>query len=143
MALLITMFILFLIAGIAMTSMVHSGEEASGSAHTRVAMRAFHAADAGIQFAINRVAQNPPKLDAFDFTLSGNRRVQSRARGDTVPMPITPDGIGPPPEGYSITVGSGFVYEIFRVNVTAEGDDLGVAQIEAKIARLSMGSGTN
>ena len=66
MALLVTIFILFLIAGISMVSITHSGEEAAGSGRTRVAMRAFHAADAGIQFAANRIAQNPPKLDGLD-----------------------------------------------------------------------------
>ncbi len=139
-ALLVTMFILFLIAGIALMSIAHSGAEAAGSGRTRVAMRALQAADAGIQFAANRIAQNPPQLDAFDIVLPGNRRVQSRTRSDAGPLPIPQSGIAAPPEGMSILVGSGFMSEIYHVNVTAEGGDLGVAQIEAKIARLSTGS---
>ncbi len=141
-ALLVTMFILFLIAAIAMTSIRHSGEEAAGSGRTRAAMRALYAADAGIQFAINRIAQSPPQLDAFDITVPGNRQVQSRTRSDAGPLPIAQTGTGAPPEGYSINVGSGYVNELFRVNVTAEGQDLGVAQLEAKMARLTAGGGS-
>ena len=126
MALLVTMLVMFLVTGISMVSIMNSGEEAAGSGRSRVAVRAFHAADAGIQFAVNRIAQNPPNLDSFSITLPGNRQVQSRARSDTAPVPITQAGIAAPPAGYSITVGSGWVYELFRVDVTAEGRDLGV-----------------
>ena len=70
------------------------------------------------------------------------RRSQSRSRSDAAPLPIPLTGTGPPPEGYSINVGSGYINELYLVNVTAEGQDLGVAELEAKVSRLTNSSGS-
>ena len=60
---------------------------------------------------------------------------------DAVPQPISPEGIGPPPDGYSINVGGGFVNELFLLNVTAEAANNGVAELEAKLGSLQPNSG--
>ena len=135
-ALLVATLALMLVGVIAIAAIGHSGEESASAARARNTTRSIHAADAGIQFAINRVRQNPPRLDPVDIVIDG-RSVQSRRR--TVPgaQPIAQVGTGAPPEGYSANIGAGYLNEFFRVPVTAASPDGGISEIEAKLARLS------
>jgi hypothetical protein len=140
-ALLVTVFALLLIGAIAVTAIGHSGQEATASATSRVNKRTFHGADAGIQIALRRLADEPPNQNPFDIDLGGGRRVQSRTRADTAPQPITRLGVGPPPEGFSINVGAGYVNEIFLTNATASSPNAATVEVEAKVGRLSANSG--
>ncbi len=56
-------------------------------------------------------------------------------------MPIAAAGVGPPPDGYSINVGGGFLNELFLLNVTASAANNGVAELEAKLGSLQPNSG--
>jgi hypothetical protein len=140
-ALLVTVFVLLLMGAIAITAIGHSGQEATASATGRVKKRTFHGADAGIQVALRRLAEEPPNQVPFDIDLGGGRTVQSRSRSDATPQPIPRLGVGPPPEGFSINVGSGYINEIFLTNVTASSPNATTVELEAKLGRLSANSG--
>ena len=140
-ALLVTVFVLLLIGAVAIAAIGHSGQEATASATSRVNKRTFHGADAGIQVALRRLAAEPPDQVPFDLDLGGGRIVQSRTRTDATPQPIPRLGLGPPPEGFSINVGSGYVNEIFLTNVTATSPNATTVELEAKLGRLSANSG--
>ena len=135
-ALLVATLALMLIGVIAIAAIGHSGGESASAARARNTTRSIHAADAGIQLAINRVRQNPPRMDAVDIIIDG-RSVQSRRRSVSGAQPIAQVGTGAPPEGYSANVGAGYVSKLFLVPVTAASPDGGVSEIEAKMARLS------
>ena len=60
---------------------------------------------------------------------------------DGAPQPITAVGIGPPPDGYSINVGGGFLNELFLLNVTAAATNNGVAELETKLGSLQPNAG--
>ncbi len=136
-----TVFILLLVGAVAIAALENSGEEAAASGRSRAATRAVYAADAGVELAMSHIAASPPDVTAFDVDLGGGRLVQSRTRADTSPQPIAMAGMGPPPEGYAINTGSGYVNEVYLVNVTSPSPDGTTAEIEARLGRLEAGSG--
>ncbi len=140
-ALLVATFVLMLIGAIAVAAIGHSGQESNAAARSRAATRSIHAADAGIQLAMNRVRQNPPRTDAVDIVVDG-RTVQSRRRTVAGAQPIVEAGTGAPPEGYAVNVGAGYVNELFLAPVTSTSPDGAVSEIEAKLARLSVSGGS-
>ncbi len=121
-ALIITVLMLSLVGAIAIAAIEHSGEELASGGRTRASTRTLHAANAGIEFALNRLAQSPPNTDAFDITLPNGVNVQSRSRDDAGPQPI-------------VSVAS----ELFLVNVTATAPDGSTAEIEIKAGAGSGG----
>jgi hypothetical protein len=136
-ALIIVVLVLALIGAMAVFAINESGAELAGSGRTRGAARAFYAADAGVQIALRRLAQNPPVTTAIDVPLNG-WTVQSRTRNQGTAQPITLDtNYGPPPEGYALE--AGFQSELYLVNMTATG--AGEAELEAKVSRLAAGLG--
>ena len=140
-ALLVTMFVLLLMGGIAIAAIENSGQEARSSATSRVNKRTLHGADAGIQIAHRHLADEPPNQAAFDLDLGGGMSVQSRTRADATPQPIERLGVGPPPDGMSINIGSGFINEIYLTNVTSSSPNSTMVELEAKLGRLSANSG--
>ena len=141
MALLIAVFVLMLVGGIAIAAINRSGEESTGSGRTRATVRDFYAADAGIELALMRIAADPPDLTAFDVAVGTGRSVRSGARTDATPQPLARAGVGLPPQGYSLNIGSGFSNELFLVRTTSFSPNGGVAELEAKLARFIAGSG--
>ena len=137
-ALIVSVFILVLIGAIAILAIEQAGEERASAGRKRASTRALNAADAGIQVALNRISQSPPDLSAFSVDLGSGRLAQSRTRADSTPQPMAQVGVGPPPDGFGITVGGGgFVNEIFLANVTATSPDGATAQLQTKIGRLT------
>jgi hypothetical protein len=145
-ALLITVFVLLLIGAVAIAAIDQSGDEATSSARTRAAMRALLAADAGVEVAIGQLAN----LDdsPFDLDIGDGIQVQSRTRDDVVPQEITlASPGGPPPDEYGLPSAAGTTYgetgyftDVYLINVTSSTPDGSVAQVEARLGRLSAGS---
>lgn len=135
-ALVTAMVVLLLVSAVVSNLIGYSGEESQSSARSRSSLKNLYAADSGIQLSLQRL-QLPRDLTAFTYTLTDATLVESRSRGDASPQPIAPNGIGPPPEGYSINIGGGgFVNELFLLNVTASASNNGVAELEAKLGSL-------
>ncbi len=139
-ALITAMVVLFLMSAVVTNLIGYSGEEANSSARSRSTVENLYAADGGIQLSLQRL-QLPRDLTAFNYNLVNGTLVESRSRNDAGPMPIAAAGIGPPPDGYSINVGGGFLNELFLLNVTASAANNGVAELEAKLGSLQPNSG--
>ncbi len=139
-ALVTAMVVLILVSAVVMNLIDYSGEEANSSARSRATVENLYAADSGVQLSLQRL-QLPRDLTAFSYTLANGTLVESRSRSDAGPMPIADAGIGPPPDGYSINVGSGFLNELFLLNVTASAANNGVTELEAKLGSLQPNSG--
>jgi len=139
-ALVTAMVVLLLVSAVVSNLIGYSGEESQSSARSRSSLKNLYAADSGIQLSLQRL-QLPRDLTAFTYTLTDSTLVESRSRSDASPQPIAPVGIGPPPEGYSINVGGGFVNELFLLNVTAAASNNGVAELEAKLGSLQPNAG--
>jgi hypothetical protein len=145
-ALLVTMFILLLIGAVAIAAIGQSGQEAASSARTRASMRALLAADAGVEVAISHLAADDES--PFDLAIGDGIAIQSRTRDDATPQPIelaAPGG--PPPEEYGLPTAAGTTYgetgfftDVYRINVTSSLPDGSVAQVEARLGRLTTGS---
>jgi hypothetical protein len=67
--------------------------------------------------------------------------VESRRRTDPSAQDIQTLDPGPPPDGFMINTGSGYVNELFLLNVTAEARNNGVAELEAKLGSLQPNAG--
>ena len=80
-ALLVTMLVLLLVSLLAITGLERSGEESVSGARLRSSTKTLHAADSGIRFALNRLRQSPPNLDAFVVPLA-SASVASQTRTD-------------------------------------------------------------
>jgi hypothetical protein len=139
-ALVTAIVVLVLVSAVVINLIDYSGEEAFSSARSRAVVKNLYAADSGIEVSMNRI-QLPRNLAAFSYTLTDNTRVESRSRSDGSPQPIAAAGVGPPPDGYSINVGGGFVNELFLLNVTSVAANNGVAELEAKLGSLQPNSG--
>lgn len=139
-ALLITVILILLVGILVLTSIAHSGDESVAGARARSTARALHAADGGMQLALARIAQDPPNTSAIDITI-GNLSVQSRTRAQGAAQPLDSLGQGPPPEGYGVNMGSGYVSELFRVDMTSLGPTGSTAQLESKLYRFAGVSG--
>lgn len=135
-ALLITLMLILLVGVLVLTSIGHSGDESVAGARARATARALYAADGGMQLAFARVTQQPPVTTPIDITI-GNMSVQSRTRADAAAQNLDSLGSGPPPEGYGVNTGSGYVSEVFRVNMTSLGPTGSTAELQAKLYQFS------
>jgi type II secretory pathway component PulK len=139
-ALITAVLILIIVATVAVSALKGSEEELRAGGRSRSAMTSFYAAEAGIDYAENRV--RPPRdLTAFNFTLSDGTTVQSRKREESAPQDIADEGLGNPPPGYSINIGSGFQNELFNLNVTASRPSTPTSEIEVKMGILTTNAG--
>jgi Tfp pilus assembly protein PilX len=127
MALITVVLVIFLLTATALASIDFTGQEARAGGQSRATMRSLYAADAGIELAISRI-QPPADLTAFSFNLADGTLVESRTRTEVGAQAIGSAGgatgkvTGPPPDGYSITIGKGgFHSDVFVLNATAVG----------------------
>jgi hypothetical protein len=139
--LLITMLVMLMVGAVAVAAIERAGEESTAGGRSRATVRNFYAADAGIQLARMRLSANPPNLDPFSIVLEGGRRVESRRRAEGAPQPLTRDGFGPPPDGFSLNSDSPFLNEVYLINITSTTPGGTTTEIEAKVLRLAAGSG--
>jgi len=139
-ALITAMVVMLLVSAVVSNLIGYSGQEAHSSARSRASLENLYAADSGIQLSLQRL-QVPRDLSAFTYNMASGTQVQSRSRNDMAPQPIAPAGVGPPPDGYSINVGGGFLNELFLLNVTAVAANNGVTELEAKLGSLQPNSG--
>jgi len=135
-ALLISAVVLSLMSVLAFAAIHHSEQESTASGRSRAAARAVHAADAGIQIALVRLAETPPDLEPISETLTGGSSLESRTRTETVAKNLNQIAVREGAEGYAVNVGSGVanISRIFLVNVTAE-SGVSTAEVEAKLSR--------
>ena len=102
----------------------------------------FYVADAGLQYAINQVAQPVPRLTGFQQAFPNGDSFMSGSKTDTVPRNILAAGrSGAPPEGYSINIGRGFSAKQYLATVTARAPDASAVELEAKLARVQFQHG--
>jgi hypothetical protein len=139
MALITAVLLLLLISATIVSTIEFSGQEYQAGGRARATSRNLYAADSGIQFGLNRI-QPPRDLSAFSFTLTDGTVVESRARSDSSPQDIAADGIGQPPDGMQINVGSGYVNELFELTVTAEANNGATTELQTKLALLQPNS---
>jgi type II secretory pathway component PulK len=139
-ALITAVLILIMVATVAVSALKGSEEELRAGGRSRSTMTSFYAAEAGIDYAQNRV-RAPRDLTAFSFTLSDGTTVQSRKREQGTPQDIADEGLGNPPPGYSINIGSGFQNELFSLNVTASRPNIPTSEIELKVGFLTTNAG--
>jgi len=139
-AMLTTTILMLLITIIAMTSIDHSGSEMLAGARSRGATMALHAADGGMQLAFSRVTQSPANTTPIDINI-GNFSVQSRTRADAAAEDLRSLGPGPPPEGYGVNEGSGYMSELFQVNITSVGPNSATSEIQAKLNTFTASTG--
>ena len=140
-AMFVTVLILMLMGAIAIAAIEYSGEEWMAGGRSRASAQAFYAADAGIQLALNHLAQTPLDADPIDVTLPNGLTVQSRTRDDAAAQAIPQIGSSGAPEGYSLNIGAGFSGQVYLVNMTASRPDGTTSQIEMKVtAGLEPGS---
>ncbi len=140
-ALITTVLILVLAAGLAISLIGASEEELRASGRSRSAANSFYAAEAGIEFAENQL-RPPSDTSYFEFTLADGTVVRTGERSDSSHPDIVEGGLGTPPSGYSINVGQGFVNEIYRVQVTASKLGAPTAEIEVRLGVLTTNGGT-
>jgi hypothetical protein len=133
--LLVTVLLIVLVGILVLTSLTHSGDESVAGARERSSDRVLHAADGGMQMALNHVTQDPPDTDPIDVTI-GDMSVQSRTRAQTSAQGLTTLGPGLPPRGYAINSGSGYSSELFLVDMTSLGPTGSTAEIQSKIYRF-------
>jgi hypothetical protein len=139
MALITAVLLLLLISATIVSSIEFSGPEFQAGGRARASSRNLYAADSGIQFGLNRI-QAPRDLTAFSFTLTDGTLVESRGRTDSTAQDINADGIGQPPDGMQINVGSGYVNELFELTVTAEATNGATTELQTKLALLQPNS---
>ncbi len=138
-ALITSVLVMVLVAATAIASLSNSEEDLKAGGRSRSVMSSLYAAEAGIQFAKGRI-QAPRDLSAFSFVL-GPATVESRSRGEASPQALIESGLGKPPPGYAINIGSGFANETFEINVTAESSTIPTTEIEVKVGVLIANSG--
>jgi len=138
-ALLIAVLLLLLVTAIGIAAIEHSGGELASGGRTRSSTVAFYGADAGLSVAINQLAQEPADLTPVNVTLVDGTTVQSGTRTDTAPQPLTKEGTGLPPEGYSLNAGSGYVSRRYRTEVTARSTGGAAAELDSRLTKLEVG----
>ncbi len=140
-AMFVTVLILMLMGAIAIAAIEYSGEEWAAGGRSRASAQSFYAADAGIQVALNHLAQTPPDDDPINLTLPNGLNVQSRTPADTSAQEIPQIGTSGAPEGYSLNIGAGFSGQVFLVTMTAAGPNGSTSALEMKVtAGLAPGS---
>jgi len=139
-ALLVTSLVLLLVGMLAIASLQDAEQESTAGARSRATARTLYAADAGIQLALGRLIQSPPNLNAFDLDLADGANIQSRARTETLPAPITQVSLGEAEEGYALNIGAGAssVSRVYQVNVTSSYANAAAAELEARLNRTEV-----
>jgi Tfp pilus assembly protein PilX len=140
-AMITVVLVIFLLMASALSSVDFTEQESRASGQSRATMRSLYAADAGIQLAVSRV-QPPADTSAFSFNLADGTVVESRKRSDAAPQPIVDEGAGAPPDGYAVNIGSGYANQVYRLTVTAVGQNNLTSELEAKVGVLSVNSGS-
>lgn len=138
-ALIVAVIALLMAATIAIHAMQSTQKESTAGARARNTTRTLEAADAGVQFAIARLSQSPPNLNAFSVDVDGTT-VQSRSRSQATPQNLVQETAGAPPDGFSINVGtdSGFAGSVYKVSITgANGSS--TSELEVRFSRLEAG----
>jgi hypothetical protein len=131
--------LLLLVTGVGISAIHHAGSESAVTGSARRTAQTLFAADAGVQVAINQLSQPTPDLNQFTHTLDGGD-VTVRSGTRAAPGPLVAAGNGPPPDGYSINLGSGFRSRLFRANVTAIYSNSST-ELDAKFGKLTIGNG--
>ena len=139
-ALVTAVVILVLVSSVVVNLIDYSSQELQSGGRARATAKNFYSADSGIQLSMKRI-QLPRDLDAFSYNLSDGTLVESKGRDDMAAQPISPAGIGAPPDGYAINIGAGFINELFLLNVMASGVNNGIAELEAKLGSLQPNAG--
>ena len=139
-ALVTAVLILIVVAMVAVAALQSSEQELRAGGRSRSTMSSFYAAEAGIEYAENRI-RAPRDLSGFGFALADGSTVQSRKRGQSGPQPLVEAGLGNPPSGYQINIGSGFQNELFDLNVTASKPNSPTSELEVKVGVLTTNSG--
>ncbi len=139
-ALVTAVLILILVSTVAISGLKSSEQELRSGGRSRSSLNSFYAAEAGVEYAENRI-RAPRDLSAFSFTLTDGTTVQSRSRDQSTPQDIAEAGLGNPPPGYSLNIGSGFQNELFEMNVTASRANLPTSEIEVKVGILTTNAG--
>ena len=142
MALFMAVFILTLVSMVALAGIQNSENESVAGGRSRSTLRMLHAADAGIEYAAARVAKN--NFAPFSIDLGDGRTVESRRRSEGSAQSLSEAGLGLPPEGFALPSGggtTGYVTNVYQVNITATSSDGSVVELESKMGILSIGGG--
>ena len=139
MAMITAVMVMVLVAATAISAIGVSESELTAGGRSRSTANSLYAAEAGIQFAQNRVRIHD--LSAFTFNWPDGTTVASRSRSDASAQPISEGGVGSAPGGYAINIGSGFVNQTYKLNVTATRNNLATTEIEVRIGMLGVNSG--
>jgi Tfp pilus assembly protein PilX len=138
-ALMITALVMMVVSLLGFAAIRNSEQESTAGARSRATTRSLYAADAGVQLALSRLTQSPPKLTAFSVNLVDGVNLESRTRTQTNPVDLDQVGqaIGGQ-EGFSVNVGAGskYVSRIFQVNVTSTGGGGSTTEVEARLSRI-------
>jgi Tfp pilus assembly protein PilX len=137
MALFVTALMLAVVGLLTLTSFDRAEQETTAGARSRSTTRTLHAADSGVQLALNRFMQSPPNLSAFDITLADGANLQSRARTEGTAQDVAQVGLGDPGEGFGVNTGTGVtaVSRVYEITVTATSGG-SIAEVQARISRL-------
>jgi hypothetical protein len=141
MALVTAVLLLLLISATVISTIEFSGQEYQAGGRARSTARNLYAADSGIQIGLRRIGMSPRNLTAISFNMTDGTLVESKARSDPAPKDMVQLGTGKPPDGYAINVGSGYVNEIFQLNVTAQANNGANTELESKLGSLAPNSG--
>ncbi len=143
-ALLIAVMMLLMVSAIGLAAIDRAGSQAQVAGHARRTTTTFYAADAGVEYARQRVFERPPNLESFQVTLDdGQTSFRSGTRTDTSAQDVTPPDSGPPPDGFSINVGGAgaFVSQNTTFSVTAAGPGNSAIELESRVAQTVSGYG--
>jgi hypothetical protein len=140
MALITTILILLLVGATALSTIETSSEEMMAGGRSRSVIKSLYAAEAGVQLAHKRIRE-PRNLNAFSISVDGTT-IESRSRDQTGTQPIGEGGLGRPPSGYSVNIGSGYVNQVYAVDVTASEASLPTTEVQVRLGMLSANSGS-
>ena len=140
MALITTILILMLVGATALATIKTSSEEMMAGGRSRSVIKSLYAAEAGVQLAHTRI-RAPRDLSAFSISVDG-ATVESRSRDQTGTQAIDEGGLGRPPSGYSVNIGSGYVNQIYAVDVTASAASLPTTEVQVRLGMLTANSGS-
>jgi hypothetical protein len=141
-ALLVAVLLLLMVSAIGVAAMDHSRGDSEQSGSSRRATITFHAADAAIQRGLSQLQDSPARLDAFQATLADGTIYRSGARSASGAQPIPAPETGPPPSGYAINLGAGYLTHVYNHTVSAFGPGNASLELQARYSKLEAGMGT-
>jgi hypothetical protein len=140
-ALLIAVLLLLLLSGIGIAAIDHSGADVALAGSSSRTARILYMAEAGLHTAASQLSSAPANLSPFTLSFDGGVvTVRSGPRSASAAQPIEQAGTGPPPEGYGVGVGGGFRSQLYRVNVTAGGQEGSSTELEATFGHFESGA---